>query len=63
MAQLSTYLLLLQHRLRTLQDETNRERGGLSVEAVLLIGFLVTAALFLGAFLVNYVKTKTGQIK
>ena len=63
MAQLATYLVLLQHRLQALQDDANRERGGLSVEAVVLIGFLVAAALAVGAFLINYINGKLAGIK
>ena len=61
MDKFTAYLLLLQNRLQNLREES--ERGSLSVEAVLLIGFVVTAALLVGAFLVAYVQGKLGAIK
>jgi len=61
MDKFTAYMVLLQHRLQNLREES--ERGSLSVEAVLLIGFVVAAALAVGAFLVAYVNNKLGAIK
>lgn len=61
MDKFTAFMVLLQHRLQNLREES--ERGSLSVEAVLLIGFLVAAAIAVGAFLAAYVQGKLGAIK
>ncbi|MFD0261012.1 hypothetical protein ACFRKE_00735 [Kitasatospora indigofera] len=40
-----------------------KERGGLSIEAAILVGILVALAIGLGTFLTTKMTEKTGQIK
>ncbi|MGW4890723.1 hypothetical protein ACWEQL_00410 [Kitasatospora sp. NPDC004240] len=47
-------------RLRELKKS---ERGGLSIEAAILVGGLVVGAIALGVFLAGKLTEKTGQIK
>lgn len=61
MDKFTAYMVLLQHRLQNLREES--ERGSLSIEAVLLIGGLVAAALLVAAFMAAYVKGKLGAIQ
>ncbi|MDH6130510.1 hypothetical protein [Kitasatospora sp. GP82] len=60
---LLTYLAL-QLRLRAARLRGAKgDAGAVSIEAAVLIGFLVAMALGLGAFLLNKLTEKEGQIK
>lgn len=63
MVHLSAFVALLQHRLQSLLDEENRERGALSVEATILIGGLVAIALVVVAFIAKFVNDKLAGIQ
>ncbi|MER5352600.1 hypothetical protein ABT093_19985 [Kitasatospora sp. NPDC002551] len=50
-------------RYNTARLRTEREKGGLSIEAAILIGALVLAAIGLGTFIASKLSEKQGQIK
>ncbi|MCX5215698.1 hypothetical protein OG689_41825 [Kitasatospora sp. NBC_00240] len=46
-----------------LREVKNSDRGGLSIEAAIIVGGLVVGAIALGVFLASKLTEKTGQIK
>ena len=59
----TTQYFLTMLRANAARLRTEKERGGLSIEAAILVGILVALAIGLGTFLTTKMTEKTGQIK
>ncbi len=55
------FMTMLRDRAAQLRKE--KDRGGMSIEAAILVGILVALAIGLGVFLTTKMSEKTGQIK